>query len=231
MGLDSDALIDEVQALTGRTGDTALITDARVNRWLNEAQVKIAEEIPGLLDLEFDCTTWTCITDGIKYDLAELTMVSDTTTVNDCCHIHDIYYIDGAESIKLDFQPQDEFDDELIDPTHTDFSPNKPTRWTRQGNQVKIRPLIDDDYSGDTLRVHGTKYAADITGASTSDINHADKGLIYYSVAEAWGAMGNEEKFAIWGLKFNGWLADFKTKNDRMLEWDGQISFDEYEAD
>jgi len=227
MGLDCDALVDEIQSLVGRDSREGVVTSARVARWINEGQAKIAEETPGLLDLDFDCTTWTCITDGIKYDLAELTMVGEDTDVNDACHILDIYYKSGSESIKLSFQPLEEFNDNVIDPTHTDFSPSKPTRWTRQGNQVIICPLIDDDYSGDTLRVHGTKYAADITGADTSGITRADKGLIYYGVAEAWGAIGNEEKYGIWRIKFNNWLADFKAKNDRMYEWDGNIIWDD----
>lgn len=235
MALTGEALVDEVQALVGRANgiDTVLITPARVTRWLNEAQRKIADQCPGLLDLDFksddslDISTDECI-----YPLSELTSSDSTEPL---AHANAAYIIDGANSIKLTFYPVDEFDELLIDPTSSEHSATEPTRWTRRGDNIEIAPRPSSDYNSLKLRVDGTRYAAEFTtnDSDTCEIGNADEGLIRYAVAEAWRAIGDEGKSAYWEKKWYnpldpanpGWLDEFKETYARMAAWEGNLFF------
>ena len=57
MALSCAQLTDEVQANTGRVGDTELVDTTRVTRWLNEGQRIIAEKVPALRPLMVDNTS------------------------------------------------------------------------------------------------------------------------------------------------------------------------------
>ena len=226
-----EALVDEIQALTGRTGDTVLITDARCTRWLNEAQEKIVDEIPGLQSREIqDATSLYCVSDEASYSFASFCAGYRVA------HPLDLWYNNGSDSHQMNYMPEDEFDEFYPDITSADFSPQKPINWTVKGTNIVVGPRPDSDYAvnaaGDLTGVFKftyTAYAEDFntTDATYSDITRSGKGLILYSVAEAWGAIGSEEKRIIWEARFNDWVEEYKDKNGKMLAWDNSILKDE----
>jgi len=237
MGLSCEEQTDEIQALTGRVGDTKLIDDTWCCRRLNEAQVYIVDHCPQLRDLEFKSTNSIAFaTDDISYAILDIT--AGDTTDEGVAHIQNVWLMDGANSILLDFQPTDEFDAALIDPTSSDHSASKPTRWTRRGNNIEVAPRPSSDYNGNDMRIDGVRYAAEFTtnDTSSSEIPDSDEGLTYYAVAKAWGAIGNEVKSHIWWKKFTnprplpgedyGWFEYFKDKHGAMEAWDGNVIFD-----
>jgi hypothetical protein len=230
--LTGEQLIDEVRALTGRGTDTVLCTTERINRWLNEAQEKIVRECPGLPCRHVeDVSAWTCVTTDNEYDLTDL---GDGSWVP--AHIETVWYRNGNQGYRLDFMPADEFDENYPDPTDTDaYSPHAPVAWTRKGQKVYVAPFPSSDYAaalaGDetgTYRVAYTAFAEDFTAndANTSDISMADDGLIFYAVAEAWGAIGSEEKRIIWKQKFRNWLDEYYAQYSKMSAWDNNVIMD-----
>lgn len=230
MALTGEELEDEVRTLVGRAGsDTqGVITDTRVTRWLNESQVDIAEACPGLEDKKiYDTSSFSCASDTPSYSFASF---CDGYKV---CYEQELWFWDGNDSFLLDYLPPDEFDSEYPDFTSTDYSPTKPKAWTRRGSAFYVAPLMDETYTGTTLRFVYAAYAQDFTtnDANTSQIANIDDGLIYYGTAKAWGAIGNKGKQDEWMLKFSntnpnaefGWLERFKAHNDSMQAWDGLI--------
>jgi len=223
MALQGSELTDEIQALVGRPDDTGLCDTTRITRWLNEAQRKIVELCPNLLSMSFVNTTSIDTTQVRSYDLAEVS-VGDVSTQR-ICHLFEVYYLDGNESVKLPFVPSDEFDKEYPDFTHTDYSPDKPRCWTRRGYNIELYPYCATTYCDKDLRFVGDYYAEDLATDATaiSDISNVDEGLIYYGVYKAWGAIGDEDRCILWRNKFMGWLQDTKDQNEELLEWEGNL--------
>ena len=234
MSLTGEELTDEVRALVGREGSTggAVITDVRVTRWLNEGQEDIAEEVLGLNKLQFDSTTLALVTDDISYAITDLTY--GDATDEGVVDIFYVWHLDGANSIELDYKPTDEFDELLIDPTHSDHSGDRPTRWTRRGDNIEVAPRPSSAYNGDALKVFGQRYPREFTtnDASYCELPNADDGLIFYATAKAWGAIGGPEGIAE-SRRYKkmytnpnppptedyGWLQDYKDKHARMESW------------
>lgn len=222
--MDSDAMVDEVQDLVGRPdGDSVLIVDARVNRWLNEAQDYIVEKCPGILDTETEDTSLTCVSDQIDYSMGSF----DPTA----CHPNEVWYWNGDESKRLTFMPRDDFDDDYPDPTSSDFSPAKPKAWTQIGRHtLRIAPRPSSDYAGDTLRVVYTGYPNDITGSDTSALTNADQGLVYYATSMAWKAIGRNTEAMLYWKRFTnpypnnlGWLEEYQAYQANMPAYDEHL--------
>ena len=234
MALTCDELVDEVRDFVGRSGDTELVTEARVLRWLNKAQEEIAKRCPGLIALDLKNTTSVDFTSTMSYSLAEFTSsLDDVTTENRICHIDKTYYIDGNESQRLKFLPLDKFD-EIADPTSSDYDTGKPKFYTRRASNLEIRPFPDETYYDKDFRVDGWVYPIEFTAvdsAEESSLERADDGLIYYASMMAWKFIGGEKGIAS-SLEtertFNRWLDDYKRQNDLMHQWEDNI-FGEYE--
>ena len=226
MALTGEELTDEIRAIVGREGaaDKGSITDTRVTRWLNEAQVEIVEKCPGLHGMSFKNTISLDTTVTLSYSIADIT-VGDISVEDAVCRIWDVYYLNGNLSVHLDFMMTDEFDEMYPDPTHTDIPHTQPTHWTRRGNTIEMFPLCLTTYCDKDLRFDGDSYAGDFTtnDASSSDITGADEGLIMYGVARAWEAIGDQKTSFVWDKKFDIWLDDFKAQNDDLDEWDGKM--------
>ena len=224
MSLTGSELVDEIQTLVGRVSTDPLVDDTRCTRWLNEAQREIADACPGLKTLTFKNTTSIDTTQKLQYDLTDITFGDSTRCQLN--RVFEIFYLDGNESVHLNFTHVDEFDKEWPDPTHSDYSPDKPNRWTRRGNKIEIFPLSACSYCNKDLRFNGDFYAEDFTtnDTDTSDISNADDGLIFYATGEAWdvigGETGNAESLK-YKAKFLNWLENYKTKNETLYEWDG----------
>lgn len=243
-------LVDEVRALVGREGsdDQGVITDARVTRWINEAQDKIEKKCPGLSELEFrnpaiGCATTafthTLATDTANYAISDLTFAGgpnyNDLTDERALFISNVWHVDGANSLQLIYHPVDEFDEILIDPTSSEVESDRPTRWTRRNNNIEVSPRPSSTYNGDGLRIDGMRSAQDFTTNDTtaSEIDDVDEGLIMYGTAKAWGAIGNEVRAKIWMKKFTnprplpneeyGWLEDFQDSYSRMEAWDANV--------
>ena len=227
MALGCNELIDEVKAAIGRDTDTVLVTDARVLRWLNKAQEEIAEQCAGLTALDIKNTTSVDFTEVLSYALSDFTSsLDDITTANRICHIYSAYYLDGADSIRLQFMPLDDFDGEYPDPTHSDFSPDKPKYYTRRGGNLETYPLCSTANADTDFRLDGSVYPVDFTASDStalSSLDHADDLLIAYAVFKAWAYIGKAEPAQLWLSKFNGLLEDYKRRNDVLHEWDANL--------
>lgn len=242
MALTGEEITDEIRELVGRSGSAAMgvIDDTRAARWQNEAQQRIVEKCPGLPSRQIeDISSFNCVSDQINYSFASF------CADRKMCHPLRLYYLNGKSSFELDYMPEDEFDAEYTDPTHSDYSPGQPANWTRKGTNIVIVPRASTDYAGTAGDTSGifkfvyTAYAEDFTtnDFDGSDISNADEGLIYYGTWKAWAAIGNATKEKSWQKKWSnpsprgnedyGWLEKFKTLNDGMLAWDGSILFDE----
>ncbi len=224
--MTGETLTDEIQALCGREGDTKLITDVRVTRWLNEAQRMIAEKVPVLHELTFKNTTSLDTTVQLSYPLADITSgLLDDTASNHVVHIFDIVVLDGNETRWLKFRPIDEFDELYPDPTHTDIPHTRNVSWTRRGNNVELMPLCLTEFCDKDLRFDLGFYPVDLTtnDSDESNLKDADDGLIAYGVWKSFIAIGSEmaTDAAIWKTTFTEWLEDYKDQNDTMHEWDG----------
>lgn len=236
-GLTCAEMIDEVQALTGTTDPgEPIATEDRITVWLNDGQREIIHKTPGVDTVAFKNTTSLDITQSLAYEVNDITGGDFTT--QDVARIYDVYYLDGPQSRRLHFLTTDEFDKILIDPTHSSIPFGKAKYWTRRGGQIEIIPLSQCAYVDKDLRFDGEFYARDLTTDSTqySDISRsAHVGLIYYAVAEYYGAAKDKIESEIWKRKFSvpshrqdqqGWLEDFADFNNNMQEWDGDLFFE-----
>ena len=176
--LTGELLVDEVRAIVGRDGtsDQGVITDTRVTRWLNEGQSRIAEESPGLPELEFrnpeigDATTaftHTLATDQVNYAVSDITFAGGPAyndgTDETVMFISSVWQITGSNSSKLTFMPVDEFDLRLIDPTSSEVVTDRPNRWTRRGDNIEVAPRPSSTYNGDGLRIDGMRTPQEFT--------------------------------------------------------------------
>ena len=235
--LTAEGLTDEIRDTIGRGGssDEGVITDVRVARWLNEGQRDIAENCVGLPQLDFKCASGvTLATDTVSYALSDFTNSLADSTDEGIIHVYNVWHLDGANSIKLDYKPQDEFDEMLIDPTSSDHSGNRPTRWTRRFNNIQVAPRPSSDYNGDYIRLDGMRYPEEFTtnDATASELPNADEGLIMYGIAKAWGAIGGPEGVQseqMWKKKYTdphsvtgdyGFLQEYQDKYSRQESWD-----------
>lgn len=230
-------IIDEVRAIVGRDGTSTMgvISDARVALWLNEGIATVAEECPGLQCLDFKCTTNLEFSSGtIKYLLTDVTWADNTN--NGIIDVYNVWYLDGASSIKMNYLPIDEFDSVLIDPTNSDVADGQPDRWTRRGNYLEIAPRCSTADEGKFVRVDGMRYPRDFTVNATGEYTrvcempNVDKGLTYYAVGKAWEAIGDEVKGQVNILKFSnpisplgGWLEHYKERYSAMPGWDNNL--------
>lgn len=196
-GLSCQEIIDEIQARTGRTGNTedpALVTDnTRCTRWINEAQRFIVQQVPGIPSLYFNNRTSLDTTGTITYSITDLT-IGDSTGHRYPCRVTQLWYLDGNDSVELDYIPPDDFNSQHPDPTHSDEAFGKPKRWTQFNNtEVVIYPYCDSGYWDKDLKFVGDFYPKDFTTDSTvaSDISMSDELLIQYGIWQAWKAIGN----------------------------------------
>ena len=147
-------MITETQALTQRVNDTALITTARVTLFLNQAQKRIAERTPGLIDLQTkDTSSLTLAADQLAYSFASFSPA--------VCHLLAVFYIDTTSSVPLKFMMLDEFDEKW--PSPTDLDTNQPIWWTRRANTIEVWPVPSSSHEK-TLRVDYTGYPGDMGG-------------------------------------------------------------------
>lgn len=238
MSLTLTEMIAEVRNNVGRPTDTTVITDARITRWINDAQKHVVREIVGLVGRDVkDITSLDLVSSQLSYSLASITPK--------VAHVLRLYYYDATsgstETMKLDYLTLDEFDDRF--PRPDAITEDKPFKWTRRGNAIEVMPIPSSAYSDDpgnkVLRLDYTAYAPDLSGASdTSELStmeDADEGLMYYATAKAWETIGKEDKYQLWNRKFTfpndpqdkfGWLERYKLKSDAMIAWDGNILFD-----
>ncbi len=221
--LTCDELIAEVKDYIGRPTDTALITDTRVLRWLNEGQREIAEQVPGLTELEMKNLTSVDFSENSAYAMADWTShLTDVTTSNRIAHIKDAWYIDGADSYRLKFYPTDDFDDNWPDPTNSDFQAFRPSSYTRRGDYIEVAPICATTYCDKTFRLDAYVYPTDFTATDsthTSDLDNCDEGLINHAVWKAWAAIGRIDNAVSWKNRWDSWLDDLQANNDKMTSW------------
>jgi len=202
-GLTLAQMIDEVQARVGREDDTTLITDARLTKFINEAQRFIAKKLKGIPELYGKDTSLSTITDTVEYSISTI----------DPCYIIGVWYIDGSESKRLIYQHHDEFDSKAPDPTHADFSASKPCYYTRRGTNIQIWPRPSSSYASKTIRIDYQKWPTDLSGSNTSDLQRMDEGLMLYAEYKAWDTIGGEtgkaEKREAW-LEFQDWIREMR---------------------
>ena len=220
MALTCTQMITEVKELIGRGSDSVLITDTRVARFLNEAQDFIARKCPGLRDLNVkDTTTFDTVQDQLEYDVSSLSAK--------VCHLLNVWYLDGTNSLKLDFKMHDEFDEQWPDPTAYDTG--KPHSWTYRGTKIELFPVPSSDYAGKDLRLDYTKYPTTLSGSATSDLDRADDGLIMYAITKCWRHIGGRDaEYQKAKTEFIDWFVnEYKPYCDLVISWDGESFFDE----
>ena len=227
MALGCTELITEVKAALGRETDTALITDARVLRWLNKAQEDIAEKCTGLLALDFKNTTSVDFTHTLSYPLSDWTSsLTDNTTTNRICHIKAAYYAFSAESRRLQYLPLSEFDNQFIDATNVDFSTTEVSLFTRRGNSIEIAPGCNTENADKDFRLDGSLYPPDFTftdSTAYSALDNADDLLIAYATFKAWTYIGKKEDAQGWLSMYNGLLEEYIERNNKLDEWDANL--------
>lgn len=211
-------LITEVQALTGREDDTRLITSSRIVRWLNEAQIEIVQKCIGHIDLEVkDVDAITLVAGTYSYSFSAL-----TPTV---MYPLRAYYMDGARSGEIEYLDTDEFDDEYPDPTSV--TGTIPQCFTRRGSSLELFPVPSSAEAGKYLRLDYTKRPTAFTTSTltaTCDMSDADKGLIFYAVAEAFRAIGNKQAESdSWRNNFLVWLEEYRQEKDGLYLSDAKI--------
>jgi hypothetical protein len=215
-GMTLNALIIEVQALTGRTGDTELITSARIVRFLNDAQTEIVKACTGHIDLETKkANAITLVTGTYSYSFASITPAVYFPLT--------LYYMNGSQSKELLYRDTEDFDRDYPDPT---LQSGIPREWTRRGSTIEVWPLPTSAENGKYLRLDYTKTptaftlptspaALVIALATSSVLTESDKGLIYYAVAEVYRAIGGKKQEADDSLQyFYGWLEEYKKLKD-----------------
>jgi len=223
MAKTGEALVDEVQELVGRSGDTVLVTDARCTRWLNEAQREIVENVPAMPSQTFMNRSSLDTTATLRYAINDIT-VGDLSA-DRICRIWNVWYIDGLESKELDYKQVDEFDAAWPDPTDSNVPNGRPNVWTRRGQNIEVMPICGTaDYDND-LRFDGDWYAGEFTtnDATISDLSNCDEGMILFAVAKAWGAIGDEVKATIWNQKYEKWLRQKQTFSNTDHAWGGGL--------
>lgn len=240
MALTGEQLVDEVQAIAGRTENQVLITDERVTRWLNESQRSIAQKVPGLLTLTSKNRASLDTTAQLKWPLAEITShLDDDTANNHVCHIYGVQYLDGQQSQPLHWVHIDEFDNKWPDPTSSDTPLGQPFWWTRRTKDfIEIMPLPDSGREDKDWRFDIQFYARDFTtnDGNESDLDDADDIMIAYGVWKAWNAMGQLANAQKWKKTFSnpdplpgddfGLLEDYIHQNGRLDMWDGNLFSD-----
>lgn len=223
-------LISDVRNEVGREEDTVLITEEWVMMHLNKAQEEIAERCLGLHALEIKNTTSVDFTEQLSWSLSEFTSsIDDSTSVNRICHVRQLFYLDGNESVRLDFMPLNDFDDRFPDPTHTDSETGIPKYWTRRGNTIEIYPLSSCAYCDNDMKLTGSVYPPDFTAVDSTmatSLERADDGLVHYAVWEAWKKIGGDKgkTNAVFAKSaWEGWLAEYRERNDLLHEWDANV--------
>lgn len=226
MAQTCDEMATEVQALCGRTDDTVLIAAAQLTTWFNEAQRDIVDRIPGLHGMTFKNTTSHDTTQTLAYAIGDIT--AGDYTSQPISSIWDVWYLDGADSLRLHFVHTDEFDAQWPDPTNDDAVFDRPYWWTRRGSNIELVPLSGCSYCDKDLRFDGDFYARDLTAASadSSDITGAEEGLKMYALAKAWRAIGDKVKAVDYSVQYEQWLDNYEHKNNRLNEWDGGLYSD-----
>ena len=220
-------MVAEVKRRCGRTGDTALITDDQVTTWLNEVQVDIVDRIPGMEALNFRNTDSLDTTGALRYALADIT--AGDYTSQQIAEICDVFYLDGASSIRLNFVHTDEFDANWPDPTSSDAQTGLPHHWARRGGNIEIRPLCGSGYWDTDLGFVGHVYARDFTGGDSteySDLSRADFGMKEFALAQAWRTIGDKLKASDFSESYVGWLDRYDLKQNRLNAWDGNLYSD-----
>lgn len=203
MALTLSELIVEVKALCGRTGDTVLVTDTRVTRWLNEAQDAIVRVCTGHLDLETRGNLATLLNGTYQYALSAVTP--------SVVHVLEAAYIDGTQSRELDYIDTDEFDDDYPDPANMGVT-GIPKVWTRRGQYLELYPVPGSAEVGKAVKINYTKtptaFAA-ATPTATCSMLECDNGLIWYALAEAWTVIGqNDSEVTKYKTLFKNWLEE-----------------------
>jgi len=204
-------LITEVQALTGREDDTVLINQARVTRFLNEAQNDIVRNCLGHLDLETkNATAIAMIADTYSYDLTSL-----SPTV---LYPLRAFYMDGSASQVLEYIDTEVFDN--VHPSPDDEADGIPVEWTRRAATVEVYPVPTAAEAAKYIRMDYTKKPTAFAVASLTaecDMSDADQGLLYYAISEAFIAIGNkDQESASFKQKYLSWLEDYRQQKDGL---------------
>lgn len=210
------ALMAEAKALTGRTDDDVLITDARVATFLNNAQTRIVRACPGHIDLETkDATALTLVASQFSYSFSGL----DPAVF----HPLRLYYLDGSASKLLDWLDTDRFDD--LYPSPADLADGIPHEWTRRASSVEVYPVPTSAEATDYLRLDYTAVpTAFATGSPTAscDMADADEGLIYFACWKIFKAIGNKEADAqSYMAQFFDWLDGYRRDKDGLYMAEG----------
>lgn len=202
-------LIAEIQALTGRDEDTVLVTDERIVRWLNEAQIHIVKKCVGHIDLETKHVTAIALEDGVySYGFEGV-----TPTV---FHLLEAYYLDGVLSRRMGYVETDTFDKAY--PSPADCADGIPQEWTRRGYAIEVYPVPTASESGKYIRLDYTKRPTAFSISSLEaacDMSDADQGLIYYAASEAFKAIGSKQSESDTYMQyFLSWLEDYRQQKD-----------------
>lgn len=206
-------MVLEIQTLTGRVGDTELVTTARCVRWANEAQFDIASVCPGHVDLEYKHATAVTLLDA-TYSYS-LTGISPTIL-----YFLRAYYMDGASSYELDYKKTEDFDYDY--PSPSDLTGGRPTTVTKRGKTLEIVPVPTSGEAGHYLRLDYTKRPTSFVTDSltaTCDMEDADEGIIQFGVSRAFKAIGGDklsesDRYMNYYL---AWREGYREKKDGLM--------------
>jgi len=207
------ALITEIQLLTGRVGDTEIVTSDQCVRWLNRAQLDIANACNAHINLvhKHD-TAITLVADTYSYSIASLSP--------SLLHFLKAFYIDGTNSKKLSYVRTEDFD--LAYPNPLSQSTGIPDEVTRRGMSLEVYPVPTSSEAGKYLRADYAKRPTAFTTSdltALTDLTDAEEGLVFYATSKAFKAVAGEvlaESDRYWQY-YLAWLEGYRQ------EWDGNL--------
>lgn len=184
--LTADELKEEVSSHLGNRTD---VTDARLFRYLNLAQMRIARDSKYR---EMQYIESLSISNTGSNDDKFIALPSDVRSVRS------LVVEDETNSQKLIYLSPGLWDKKL--PYPEQYTRNRPTHFTIYREIIELSPMPDEDY---TLRLRGTKWPVALTsGGSASELDEKDDLLIILAASMLLDTLGKKDeadrKYAIY---------------------------------
>lgn len=203
---------DEVK---GHFGQRDNISDARYNRIINLAQLRIARRLDWfeMYDVQWNTTSYT----------GDITVDKILDLPSNIKSIMSLRLVDGENSRKLQYKSYNVWDKLIPDPGF--YRVDRPLFYTRWNNVIELWPVPDAEY---TIDIRLTVWPTDLSlDADTSILNNKDDAIIMLANSWVSGAIGRMEDAArfwrIYTNLLNDAVDEQLTQPDKMLLPEGIV--------